>query len=147
MEIQDFIEERAGLIPIAELTDARRDRGAFGDDVVTAFSRRSNSADAGTTGSTRRERRAATPCSPVNSGVTTRHSRARFAAGLAAAVEQRTDQRGFVPASQTGTHRRRSAAGCLASSCAPWRKAAAPAPSLRRMSGPRTSSTAWRPNP
>ena len=51
---------------------------------------------------------------------------------LQAAVERRTAERGYVPA-VSRSHRKRSAAACSASSCAPWRKAAAPA---RHCAGP-----------
>ena len=66
--------------------------------------------------------------------------------GLQRAIEQRTEQRALrAGESAARSRRRRRRAACSGSSCAPWRKAAAPAPSLRRMTGARTSSTAWRP--
>ena len=65
MEIQEFVK-KTELVPLAELTTLAAHRGAFGDDVLAAFTDASAAAADGRRKpcSTRRARRTATRCSP-----------------------------------------------------------------------------------
>src|SRR4051794_28024464 len=101
MEIQQFLDA-TGIVPVGELTTLATQRRAFGDDVVNAFSRqielRSTAAQAVLTAADTAGRDALLASEQrAYDG----HVRERDAIlGLQRAVEQRTETRAFVPASQ-----------------------------------------------
>ena len=101
MEIQEFVK-KTGIVPLTELTSLAATRGCFGDDVRTAFKTqielRSTDAqkvlDAATAAN--RDTLLASEQRSYDG-----HVRERDAIlGLQRAIEQRTEQRAFVPESQ-----------------------------------------------
>ena len=103
MEIQDFVK-KTELVPLAELTTLAATRGAFGDDVATAFRTqielRNTEAQKvlDTAATANRDTLLASEQRSYDG-----HVRERDAIlGLQRAVEQRTESRSFVPESQRG---------------------------------------------
>jgi HK97 family phage major capsid protein len=104
MEIQQFISDTAkGIIPVATLTTLAADRRAFGDDIMAAFTtqvqQRSQQAqtvlDAATAAG--RDTLLASEQRSYDGAIRERDS----ILGLQRAVEQRTEARAHVPATQT----------------------------------------------
>lgn len=103
MDIEKFVKETT-LIPVAELTSLAADRRAFGDDILAAFRTqvelRSTAAQQvlDTAGQAGRDSLLASEQRSYDGALRERDS----ILGLQRAVEARTEQRGFVPATQVG---------------------------------------------
>jgi HK97 family phage major capsid protein len=104
MELAAFLAEQ-NIIPVSELTTLATDRRCFGDDVITAFARQVELRSAAAQGilsaaeSANRDQLLASEQRGYDS-----HMRERDALlSLQQAVERRTAERGFVPATQAGT--------------------------------------------
>lgn len=113
MEIQEFITQTAkGTIPLGTLTTIAADRAAFGDDVLVAFRTqvelRSSAASTvlETASQAGRDTLLASEQRSYDAAMRERDA----ILGLQRHVEQRTEQRGFVPATQTATETRVGAA-------------------------------------
>lgn len=110
MEIQDFVK-KTELVPIADLTTIAAKRGAFGDDVLAAFTTqiqlRSSQAQTvlETATAANRDTLLASEQRSYDAAIRERDS----ILSLQRQVEQRTEQRAFVPATQTRTTEHSSA--------------------------------------
>src|SRR5262245_14189417 len=104
MEIQDFIAKSTTTIPLGELTTIASQRGAWGDDVLAAFSSqvqlRNTQAQAvlDSAADANRDTLLASEQRSYDGAMRERDA----ILGLQRAVEQRTDEKKLVPVSQTG---------------------------------------------
>ncbi len=105
MEIQKFLEDTSkGIIPVSELTSIATDRRAFGDDLINAFAAqielRSTAAQTVLTEAEKagRDVLLASEQRSYDANIRERDS----LLSLQQAVERRTAEKGFVPATQTG---------------------------------------------
>jgi HK97 family phage major capsid protein len=106
MEIQKFLEDTSkGIIPLGELTSIAADRRSFGDDIIKAFTTqielRSTAASAVLTEAEKagRDSLLASEQRSYDASIRERDS----ILSLQRQVEARTEQRSFVPATQTVT--------------------------------------------
>jgi HK97 family phage major capsid protein len=103
MEITEFLTKSTTTIPLSELTAIASSRGAWGDDVLAAFSSqvqlRSSQAQTvlDTASEAKRDTLLASEQRSYDSAIRERDA----ILGLQRAVEQRTDARSFVPATQS----------------------------------------------
>jgi HK97 family phage major capsid protein len=103
MEIQQFLQE-TGIVPVSELTTIATQRAAFGDDLLNAFSRqvelRATAAQAILTEaeSANRDSLLASEQRSYDAHLRERDS----LLSLQQAIERRTEEKRFVPASQSG---------------------------------------------
>ena len=119
MEIQEFVK-KTELVPLAELTTLAATRGRFGDDVLAGLHDADRTAQtAAQTVLDAASRRTATPCSPrAAAAMTARCASATRFSACVRNVEQRTEQRAFVPESQRQQPKKRSGPAHSGSSCA-----------------------------
>jgi len=112
MEIQDFVK-KTELVPLAELTTLAAHRGCFGDDVLAGFTTqlqlRQTAAQVvlDTASQANRDTLLASEQRSYDSAMRERDA----ILGLQRAIEQRTEQRSFVPESQRQPEKKKTAGG------------------------------------
>ena len=135
-------------MPLAELTTLAAHRGAFGDDVLAAFTTQLRTAQtaAQTVLDTASQANRDTLLASEQRQLRQRDSRARRDLSACSAPSNSAPSSArFVPESQRGTPEKKKTGGLFGLELRALAEGAAPAASLRRMNGARTSSTAWRP--
>jgi HK97 family phage major capsid protein len=116
MEIQTFLDSKT-LVPVSELASIAANRSAFGEDVVNAFSRqielRSTAAQTVLTDAEKanRDTLLASEQRSYDANIRERDS----LLSLQQAVERRTAEKGFVPATQGGTTKPETRGGIFGS--------------------------------